>query len=282
MEDRTVAWHPATKPTLQSAPFERWSMKIAVLVKPVPDTYGDRSLDATSGLAERAVGDVVLDEIGERALEVALVHADDHPGTEVIAVAMTPGALADTVRKALAIGAHSAVHIADEELAGADLGLTAEVLAAALRRIGADLVLTGDSSTDGGGGVLPAMLAELLGLPQLSALSEIEIGSSSVRGIRNGDSAVMSVFASLPAVASVTEAAPAARYPTFKNIAAAKRKSFETWTIGDLGVAPRESAGRSIVLSVSERDRRSGGVRIIDTGEAGEQLADFLIAKRLA
>jgi electron transfer flavoprotein beta subunit len=63
-------------------------MKIVVLVKEVPDTYGDRKLDLETGLAERSASERVLDEIGERALEVALSYADAHPGTEVAVVSM--------------------------------------------------------------------------------------------------------------------------------------------------------------------------------------------------
>lgn len=76
----------------------------------------------------------------------------------------------------------SAVHIADEQLAGADLGLTAEVLAAAIRRGAPDLVITGNPSTDGSGGVIPAMIAEHLGFAQVIALSAVEICSQTASG----------------------------------------------------------------------------------------------------
>ena len=140
-------------------------MKIVVLVKEVPDTYGDRKLSLETGLADRGASETVLDEIGERSLEVALSYADKHPDAEVVVMSMSPEGSAATVRKGLAMGAASAVHIADEGLVGADLGLTAEVLAAALQRTGFDLVIAGNLSTDGSGGVLPAMVAELLDVP---------------------------------------------------------------------------------------------------------------------
>ena len=109
-------------------------MKIIVLVKEVPDTYGDRKLSLETGLADRAASETVLDEIGERALEVALTHADKNPGTEVVVLSMAPEGSAATVRRGFAMGAASAVHVADEALSGADLGLTAQVLAAAIAR----------------------------------------------------------------------------------------------------------------------------------------------------
>ncbi|WP_404429306.1 electron transfer flavoprotein subunit beta/FixA family protein [Microbacterium lacus] len=258
-------------------------MKIVVLVKEVPDTYGDRKLNLETGLAERDAGDKVLDEIGERSLEVALSYADANAGTEVVVVSMAPESAVTTVRKGLAMGAASALQVVDPALAGADLGLTAEVLAAAVKRVGFDLVITGNLSTDGTGGVLPAMLAELLGVPQATALSSVQISAESVSGTRAADAGTAHVTAPLPAVISITEALPDARFPNFKGIMAAKKKPFETVSLADLGVdADDPAAARSIMTAVSEKPPRSGGTKIVDEGDAGTQLAEYLIANRLA
>ncbi|AMB59736.1 electron transfer flavoprotein subunit beta/FixA family protein [Microterricola viridarii] len=257
-------------------------MRILVLVKEVPDTYGDRKLSVESGLADRA-GEMVLDEIGERALEVALKHADAHADTEITVLSMGPGTVPTTLRKALAMGATRAVHVLDDALLGADLGATAEVLAAAIRRVGFDLVITGNLSTDGSGGVLPSMLAEMLGVPAATNLSTVEIGDGRVSGQRSLEQGSYEVSAPLPAIVSITERLPDARFPSFKGILAAKKKPFETVTLADLGVAvDDESVPRSIVISVAERPARVAGVKIVDEGDAGEQLAQFLIAQRLA
>lgn len=257
-------------------------MKIFVLVKEVPDTYGDRKLDLETGLADRAAGDLVLDEITERALEVALTFADAHEGTEVVAVSMAPEGSTATVRRALAIGAASAVHIADEQLRGADLGLTAEVLAAAIRRGSPDLVITGNLSTDGSGGVMPAMLAEHLGWTQATALTAVEITPEAVTGTRATDFGPQSVTATLPAVISVTEALPDARFPNFKGIMAAKKKPLEVVSLDDLGVSADPAvAPRSIMTAVAEKPPRAAGVKIVDEGDAAQQLVDFLVQNRL-
>jgi len=258
-------------------------MKIVVLVKEVPDTYGDRKLSLETGLADRAASEAVLDEICERALEVALSYADKSADAEVVVLSMAPAGSAATVRKGLAMGAASAVHVADEGLVGADLGLTAEVLAAALRRIGFDLVIAGNLSTDGSGGVLPAMIAELLDVPSATALNTVEIGNGVVSGERASDAATMRVTAELPAVVSITERLPDARFPNFKGIMAAKKKPFETLSLQDLGVEPEDhSASRSIVIGLSERPPRQAGVKIVDEGDAGQRLAEFLVQNRLA
>ena len=257
-------------------------MRIVVLVKEVPDTYGDRKLDLETGLADRGASEAVLDEIGERALEVALSHADAHAGTEVVLLSMSPESAVTSLRNGLAMGAASAVQVVDERLAGADLGLTAEVLAAAVARAGFDLVITGNQSTDGSGGILPAMIAERLRVAQLTALVSVDLTDDAVRGQRRTESGIATVSASLPAVISITEALPDARFPNFKGIMAAKKKPFETISLGDLGIDPeRADAPRSIMTAIAERPAREAGTKITDEGDAGEQLAAFLVQNQL-
>lgn len=257
-------------------------MKIFVLVKEVPDTYGDRRLNLETGLADRTASDVVLDEITERALEVALTHADANAGTEVVVLTMAPESATASVRRALAIGAHSAVHVVDERLAGADLGLTADVLAAAIRRGEPDLVIAGNLSTDGSGGVLPAMLAEHLGFALVSAMTTVAIGPEGVSGTRAADAGSQEVSAPLPAVISVTEALPDARFPNFKGIMAAKKKPLEVLSLDDLGVSADPSAAPSTIMTaVSEKPPRAAGVTIVDEGDAAEKLVEYLVQNRL-
>jgi electron transfer flavoprotein beta subunit len=257
-------------------------MKIVVLVKEVPDTYGDRKLNLETGLADRDASDRVLDEIGERALEVALTYADAHAGTEVVVVSMAPEAAQASVRKGLAMGATSALQVVDDALAGADLGVTATVLAAAVRRTGFDLVITGNLSTDGSGGVLPAMLAEHLGVPHATALASVDISDTTVSGTRATDAGTARVSAPLPTVISITEALPDARFPNFKGIMAAKKKPFETVSLADLDVDVDPAlAPQTILTAVAEKPPRGAGVKIVDEGDAGEKLAAYLIENRL-
>lgn len=257
-------------------------MKIVALVKEVPDTYGDRELNLETGLADRWASERVLDEIGERALEFALSHADAHPETEVVVVSMASEAASATLRKALSMGAASVLQVVDEQLAGADLGVTARVLAAAVRRVGFDLVITGNMSTDGAGGVLPAMLGELLEVPAVTGLSTVVLTDDTVSGTRTTDHGSATVSAQLPAVCSITEALPNARFPNFKGIMAAKKKPFDTVTLADLGVGvDPTTVAQSIMTAVDARPPRGAGVKIEDDGNAGDLLAAFLIENRL-
>ncbi|MBT2597884.1 electron transfer flavoprotein subunit beta/FixA family protein [Arthrobacter sp. ISL-72] len=249
-------------------------MRSVVMIKQVPDTYGPVELDSLTGLLDRSSGEQVFDETTERALEVALQQKEIHGG-EVVVLTMGPAQAIDALRKALAMGADSGVHILDDDLAGSDAARTSEILAAALRRIGFDLALAGDRSTDGQGGVIPAMVAERLGVAQATYLASLSTDGLSLTGERVTESGVQTLRAALPSVVSVTEKIAEPRYPNFRGIMKAKKKPVDVWSVADLrvqGVAPVGSR----IGSVAERPARQAGVRIIDDGTAGRQLAQFL------
>ncbi|MDP9998430.1 electron transfer flavoprotein subunit beta/FixA family protein [Pseudarthrobacter sulfonivorans] len=257
-------------------------MKIVVLIKQVPDTEETPRLDPATGRLDRDGSDRVLDEINERALEVALRRKDaDKKATEVVVVSMGPSNTKEALRKALSMGADSAVHIEDEVLEGADAGMTARVLAAALKQLDFDLVVAGNQSTDGAAGIVPAMVAEYLGLPLLSSLDTVELDEDFVRGEHVTETATLTVSAPLPAVISLTERIGEARFPSFKGIMGAKRKPIETLSAVDLGIAPSTETRRTWVLEVTERAAKTAGTKIANDGDAGAQLADFLVARQL-
>jgi electron transfer flavoprotein beta subunit len=258
-------------------------MKIIVLVKQVPDTYDERKLDTATGILDRAASEPILDEIVERAIEVALHYKDSNKGTEVVLLSMGPASVTAALRKALSLGADSAVQVLDDTLAGADLGVTAEVLAAAATKSGYDLIIAGNESTDGRGGVLAAMVAERLGLPHLTFLDSVELSERQVSGVRGTENGSLSVHAGLPAVVSITERTPEVRFPNFKGILSAKKKPLTVLSLSDLGIAPDalSSAGRSVVVSTTQRPARAAGKKVVDEGNAGVELAEFLTAGHL-
>ena len=159
----------------------------------------------------------------------------------------------------------------------------AEALAAAIRQDGFDLVITGSTATDGTSGMVPAALAELLDAALLSGLSAVDISGEAVAGTRITDGQVQQLRAAFPAVISITEALPEARFPNFKGIMAAKKKKIEQFDLTELSVeADREDTARSIMLSIAEKPPKQAGVLIVDSGDAGEQLAAFLVDNHLA
>lgn len=254
-------------------------MKIVVLIKQVPDTAEERTLVPATGWLDRDAADNLVDEINERALEVALRVKDADKSTEIVVLSMGPDEATKAIRKALSMGADSGIHVLDGGLAGSDAARTAAVLAAALRSTNADVIVAGNESTDGRGGVVPAMIAEHLGLPLVGGLNAVELGNGTVSGERSGDSGSLQVTAQLPAVVTVTERTAEARFPNFKGILTAKRKPVTTLSVADLDVAA--TPAHAVVLSHSERPAREAGRKIEDDGTAGTQLAGYLIENRL-
>lgn len=259
-------------------------MKIVVLAKQVPDTWSDRKVDLVTGMLDRSTSEQVADEINERALENALRYKDGNPDTEIVLLSMGQEEATPVLRKLLGMGADSAVLVSDESLAGSDMVQTARVLAAAVQSIGADLVVAGNESTDGRGGMIPAMVAEILGFPVLPGLDHVQISSADVSGTAQVDGGTLALTSTLPAVVSITEKTAEARFPNFKGIMQAKKKPLDTWSLAELGIqaGPESATVRSVMVSVAERPAKQAGPKITDDGTAATQLADFLVTNRLA
>ncbi|EST37058.1 electron transfer flavoprotein subunit beta [Streptomycetaceae bacterium MP113-05] len=251
-------------------------------MKYVPDATGDRhfSEDLTT---DRESVDGLLSELDEYAVEQALQIADDADDAEVAVLTVGPEDAGDALRKALSMGADKAVHVEDDDLHGTDVLGTSLVLAKAVEKTGYDLVVCGMASTDGTMGVLPAMLAERLGVPQVTLLSEVSVADGKVTGRRDGDAATENLEASLPAVVSVTDLSGEARYPSFKGIMAAKKKPVESLDLDDLDIDAEDvglEGAWSKVTDATERPPRTAGTVVEDEGEGGTQLAGFLAEKK--
>lgn len=246
-------------------------MRIAVLMKQVPATDEPRRMDPSSGRIDRAAATAEPDEIGERALELALRAKDADRSTEVVAVTMGPAGARDVLKKALTMGADRGVHVCDDRLCGADAMVTAEVLAGVLRAEFPDLVVGGVESTDGRGGILASAIAERLGLPAIVAAEQVELADGAVTALVTAPGGRARVRASLPAVLAVTERAPDPRFPSFKGIIAAKRRP-----IDQVAVAPSGATATSVVLESRATPARIAGIRITDDGSAAARLAAFL------
>ncbi|NKY14882.1 electron transfer flavoprotein subunit beta/FixA family protein [Streptomyces somaliensis] len=258
------------------------SLRIVVCVKYVPDATGDRHF-ADDLTVDRDDVDGLLSELDEYAVEQALRIAEDADDAEVTVVTVGPEDAKDALRKALSMGADKAVHVEDDDLHGTDVMGTSLVLAKAIEKTGYDLVVCGMASTDGTMGVLPAILAERLGVPQVTLLSEVSVEDGVVRGRRDGDAATERLEASLPAVVSVTDQSGEARYPSFKGIMAAKKKPVESLDLDDLDVEADEvglAGAWTKVDSATERPARTAGTVVKDEGEGGRQLAEFLAGQK--
>ncbi|GHH72261.1 electron transfer flavoprotein subunit beta [Streptomyces sulfonofaciens] len=258
------------------------SLRIVVCVKYVPDATGDRHF-AEDLTVDRDDVDGLLSELDEYAVEQALQIADEADEAEITVLTVGGDDAKDALRKALSMGADKAVHVADDDLHGTDVMGTSLVLAKAVERTGYDLVICGMASTDGTMGVLPAMLAERLGVPQVTLLSQVSVEDGTVRGRRDGDAASEQLEASLPAVVSVTDQSGEARYPSFKGIMAAKKKPVEVLDLEDLEIDGDDVGLKGAwtqVDSAEQRPARTAGTIVKDEGEGGRQLAEFLAAQK--
>jgi electron transfer flavoprotein beta subunit len=263
-------------------------LRIVALVKFTPELVGDRKF-AGDDTVDRAAVDGRLSELDEYCAEQALQLAEaagaaGSDGAEITYVSMGPAGAADALRKALSMGGDKAVHILDDALHGSDAIATSKVLAAAVQKLGFDLLLTGMASTDAGMGVVPSMLAERLGVAQISYASKLSVTGGHVNIERETDNGTESVEGSLPAVVSVTDRTGEARYPSFKGIMAARKKPLETWSLADLGVDPATvglGASWTSVLSIVPRPPRQAGEAVKDDGAGGVALAEFLVAQKV-
>jgi electron transfer flavoprotein beta subunit len=182
------------------------------------------------------------------------------------------------------MGADKAVHVSDEALHGSCAVQTAKALATVIGTLGeVDLVLAGNEASDGTIGAVPSMIAEVLGLPDLTHARTITVNGSTVTVERETDDALTTLQASLPAVVSVGEKINEPRYPSFKGIMAAKKKPVQTWGLADIGVdaaAVGLSAAATVVESVLPRPPRSAGTIVTDEGDGGARLAEYLAAQK--
>ena len=258
-------------------------MNIVVCVKYVPDAQSDRTFNDSDHTTDRVGVDGLLSELDEYAVEEALKIVEAGEG-EVTVLTVGPEQAADALKKALQMGAHKAVHVQDDAIHGSDSVATSLVLAEAVKKIGTpDLVITGMASTDGTMSVVPAMLAERLGLPQVTFASELTVDGSTVTIRRDGDAASETIVASLPALVSVTDQINEPRYPSFKGIMAAKKKPVEHWALADLGIDPSQvglDAAWTKVESFTKRPPRAQGQIVTDDGDGGSKLAEFLSAQK--
>jgi electron transfer flavoprotein beta subunit len=246
---------------------------IAVCVKHIPDPNLPGEMDGARLRRAGIAG--TLDPGDEFCVEAALQLEEAHGG-EVVLFTMGPPAAAEAVRKGLSMGADRAVHVSDEALAGADALATARVLAAAMSRGSFDVVIAGVESTDGYTGAMPAMLAELLGLPQLTFARRIDARDDALRVERQTADGYQVIEASMPALVTVTAGVNEPRYPSFKGIMAAKKKPVEQLSLADIGLSAQDVDVGQQVTEVASAEERKAGTVVHDDGDAAEKIAGFL------
>lgn len=261
-------------------------MQIVVLTKPVPDPAAAAERLGADYRLDRAASPAVVNANDEYALEAAL-KLIEAMGGEITLLTMAPVGAADTMRKALAMGATRGLHVSDPALAGSDMRSTAEVLAAALGELTYDLVLAGADTSDGGGGVVPAGIAALLRLPYLGNAAKIEPDADAgrVRVHRITPTGYDVLEAPMPALIVCTQALGEPRYPSLKGIMAARAKEIAPRMLGDIGkdsIGVGGSVATNAVLETRKPPPRGATTVVRGTAEEGATaIVDLLVARRI-
>jgi electron transfer flavoprotein beta subunit len=252
------------------------ALKIVVTVKQVPDPNSNLTLEADNTLSREK--EVVLDPGDECGVEEGLQLKEAHGG-EVILVSMGPERAKDAIRKGLSMGADRGVLITDPQLAGADALLTARALAAAIKPEAPDLVICATESYDGSTGMVPPMLAELLGMPQVSFAKEVEVDGSTIKVHRQTADGYQVVEVSTPALISVTAGIAEPRYASLKGIMAARSKEIKQIGLGDLGIDKGEPA--ETIEGLADAETRKAGSVIEDDGTAVDRIIQVLVEAKV-
>jgi electron transfer flavoprotein beta subunit len=259
-------------------------MKIAVCVKQVPDSWAEKKM--VNGVLDRENVDAVLNDLDEYAVEEALRIAEAHGGNEgggphsVTVISMGPDRATEAVRKALSMGANDAILITDSALAGSDALATSSVLAKVIADGAYDLVICGTESTDARMSVVPAMISARLGWAQLTFASKVTVDPAGKVSItRVTEAGVDEISADFPVIVSVVEKINEPRYPSFKGIMAAKKKTIDQRDLATVGVSAQSAW--SHVNDATPRPARAAGIKVSDDGNGGEALVNFLVEKKL-
>src|SRR5947209_4996968 len=256
-------------------------MKIAVCVKHVPE--GTKRIDPSTKRLDRS-GEGALNHFDANAVEEALRLRDAAGDGEVVLVSMGPPKTQDALRKALAMGTDRAVLLSDDAAAGSDLVATSAVLAKALERESADLILFGQQANDSDGAVLWAAVADRLRLPVVSQAAEVTLGDGKATVKRQTEFGYDVIESPLPAVIAVSDAINEPRYPSLKGIMGAKSKPQDTVALTELGVDAAgvgEAGSKTEVYALADPPARGDSLKIEDDGSAAQVILDFLAEKRL-
>jgi electron transfer flavoprotein beta subunit len=256
-------------------------MNIIVCVKQVPDTAATIKLDPSGKSISQENITYVLNPFDEYAIEEAL-QTKEKFGGEVTLVTMGPERAEEALRTGLAMGADKGIHITDPQLAGTDYFGTARALAAAIKTVPHDIIFCGKVAVDDNAGQVGPQIAELLGIPQVTAATKLEIaeGGVSAKVNREIEGATEVIQTPLPAVISAEKDLNQPRYPSLPGIMKAKQKPVQKMTLADLGLNPAEfgfGASRFEITSMTMPPKREGG-RIIqgDLSEAVKELVKLL------
>jgi electron transfer flavoprotein beta subunit len=257
-------------------------LKIIECIKQVPDW--EAKVKADNGAVNWGDAPLVINPFDEYAVEGALQQREAVSGSAVTALCIGSESAREALKHALAMGADDAVLVSDPALLNGELDTVgaARVLAAAIQKLGADMVVFGRQTLDSGSGLTAAQTARVLGWPMLGLVGQIKIEERSVSVERVIEEGRQSVKANLPAVLSVVQSIGEPRYPSFMGIRKAGKATIPVWSLSDLGIsAPNPIITRSELLSPPAREQTIEIISGESPADIAEKLADKLIAEKV-
>lgn len=230
-------------------------MNIVVCLKQTFDT--EEKITIKDGQINEEGVEFIINPYDEYAVEEA-IKLKEQFGGEVTVITVGPDRAESALRTALAMGADKAVLINDESLFG-DEYTTAKVLAAAVKRNGFDIVLCGNVAVDDGAGQGGPRLAELLGIPQITTITKLEIDGDKVTAERDVEGDVEIIETKLPVLVTAQQGLNEPRYPSLPGIMKAKKKPLERLTAADLGINPEEVQPKTETVEVFLPSKKQAG-----------------------
>jgi electron transfer flavoprotein beta subunit len=211
-------------------------VNIIACIKQVPDTEAQIRVKADgSGIDETGIK-WVMSTYDEYGVEEAL-RLKEKIGGEVTVISLGPARVMDAIRTALAMGADKGIHINDPALEGADSYVTASALAAAIKGVPYDIIFCGQRAIDGDAGQVGSMLAQLLGIPQITVVTKVEVEGAKVKALRPVEGAQLLIESPLPCVVTAQKGLNEPRYASLPGIMKAKKKPVDVKDAAALGVA---------------------------------------------
>ncbi len=249
-------------------------MKIAVLMKRVPDTASVFKIGADNKSVDTAGLKYVISPYDEHAIEEAIKLKEAGKAAEVIIVTVGPEGSQETIRTALAMGADRAILVKDPAAATSNSRGVAMLLAAAVKKEGAGLVFAGKQAVDDDASQVPERVAEILEVPHASVVTAFDLNGSSATVEREIEGGSMKVELPLPALVTIQKGINTPRYPTLPNIMKAKKKEIKELTLGDLGLTADQIASGLVVegMALPRQDRLNKVLQ----GTSQERVAQLL------
>ncbi len=253
-------------------------MKIAVLMKRVPDTASVFKIGADNKSVETDNLKYVMSPYDEHAMEEAIQTKEAGKAEEVIVVTMGPDAAQETIRTALAMGADRAVFVKDDVASGVNCKGTAMILAAALKTEEPGLIFAGKQAVDDDASQVPERVAEILDIPHASVVTSFELADGTANVEREIEGGHYKMEIALPALFTVQKGINTPRYPTLPNIMKAKKKEIKELTLADIGLSADDVASGLTVeeMALPRQDRLN---KILD-GDNNERVTQLLSTLR--